>query len=250
MPVEPGNILHRVDSVWNALHGTYGADGKVQKILERFGAAHTGPSAFAAAVASSPELRAKAYRTAGLRSAQAKKIMLDRPAEELANVLFRSFPMPLHLSVPGLSGPALFISGFPALSAALQAAAEDGEEALIAEHISGPQAACIVIDDFRGEKHYALLPIEFHETGDRHPGAFTRENKAEIERMAREAHQALGLKDYSKSYFAVHKGRGPVLLETSSLPPLHEGSRLEHALQAVGSSMKEFAMHTIGRTLK
>src|SRR3989344_1849272 len=42
LPVWPEKISRKVDVVFNALHGYYGEDGKIQKLLELFSVPYTG----------------------------------------------------------------------------------------------------------------------------------------------------------------------------------------------------------------
>ena len=46
--VSPAQVLSDVDVVFNAMHGEYGEDGKVQQILEQINVPFTGPKAFSA----------------------------------------------------------------------------------------------------------------------------------------------------------------------------------------------------------
>src|SRR6185436_14653347 len=50
LPVRPEKILKKVDVVWNALHGAYGEDGEVQKLLDQLGTLYTGSGALSSAM--------------------------------------------------------------------------------------------------------------------------------------------------------------------------------------------------------
>src|SRR3989338_8578504 len=47
---EPHRALRHVDVVWNGLHGSYGEDGQVQRLLESMGVPFTGSKNFAYAI--------------------------------------------------------------------------------------------------------------------------------------------------------------------------------------------------------
>ena len=47
---EPKDILKKVDVVFNALHGEFGEDGKLQKLLDSFGVPYTGSGALGSAI--------------------------------------------------------------------------------------------------------------------------------------------------------------------------------------------------------
>jgi D-alanine-D-alanine ligase len=76
------------------------------------------------------------------------------------------------------------------------------------------------------------------------PGHFTAEETVAIMEAARRAHQALGLRHYSRSDMIVTP-RGIYVLETNSLPGLTAASLLPKSLQAVGASLGHFVDHVL-----
>ena len=44
--VSPERVLRQVDAVLNGMHGDYGEDGEVQKLMERFGVRYAGSDSF------------------------------------------------------------------------------------------------------------------------------------------------------------------------------------------------------------
>jgi D-alanine-D-alanine ligase len=120
-----------------------------------------------------------------------------------------------------------------------------------------------VIDEFRGEKAYALMPVEIipprerpffdydakysGQTLERVPGNFTAAEKDELAEAARAAHEALGQTHYSRSDFIVSR-RGIFFLETNSAAAvgMTKDSLFPKALGAVGTSLGQFTDHVIG----
>ena len=147
------------------------------------------------------------------------------------------------------------------LTDALEKAFEKRDSVLIEEFILGVEAAVGVIEGFRGQGLYTLPPIEIrpqsrgifdYETkyssefsSEIVPATFSPSIKKELERLAIAAHSALGLSHYSRSDFIVSPHRGIFILETNSLPGLTDESLVPKALEAVGSSLSEFADHLI-----
>ena len=119
-----------------------------------------------------------------------------------------------------------------------------------------------VIDDFRGEKTYALLPIEIipppesaffdydakysGRTTERVPGNFTPAQKEELARIARAAHEALGLSHYSRTDFIVSP-RGIYSLEINNAAAvgMTDESLFPKAIEAIGSKLPEFLDHVV-----
>ncbi len=76
--------------------------------------------------------------------------------------IFRAMPHTLIVK-PTIGGSSVGITkvdNFDALEFALQRAFAVSPQALVEEYVPGREATVGVIDDFRGEKAYALMPVE------------------------------------------------------------------------------------------
>jgi len=151
------------------------------------------------------------------------------------------------------------------LETALEEAFRYSDQAIVEEKISGREATCGVIENFRGLPVYSLLPVEIIKPQDRDffdyhakysgksqeicPGNFSAGEKEEIQRLAKEAHRVLGLRHYSRSDFIIHPKRGIYILETNSLPGLTPESLFPISLEAVGSNLPEFLDHIVTEAL-
>lgn len=263
--IKPAEILHQIDLVVNAMHGQYGEDGKIQRILETFGVPYTGSQSIPSAFAMNKVLAKQEFKKAGI------KVPIDLVLEkDKYNVweIFSSFPMPAIVK-PVSAGSSLgmsLASNASELEEAIQLAFEISDKVLIEEYISGREATCGVVDNFRGESVYTLLPIEIRpkpkssffdyeakysgESEEICPGNFSNEEKKQLQALAKQAHQSLGLRHYSRSDFILSPRRGIYLLETNSLPGLTANSLLPKSLNAVGCSLPEFLEHLINLAKK
>ena len=106
---------------------------------------------------------------------------------------------------------------------------------LVEEYIRGTPSSCTVIEKAKGERLYTLLP------SGRHASELNRI----VEEMARRAHVALGQRHYSSSDFIITPKGKIYILETNSVPVLHEDSLLHHSLRATGWRPKDFADHCL-----
>jgi D-alanine-D-alanine ligase len=152
------------------------------------------------------------------------------------------------------------------LESAIDDALQYSDQALIEEFIFGREATCGVVDNFRNESIYSLLPVEIRKPSNATffdydakysgkseeicPGNFTAVEKEMIQKIAKEAHKALGLRHYSRSDFIIHPKRGIYILETNTLPGLTSESLLPKSLQAVGCSLSDFFDHLIKLALE
>jgi len=268
VPIKPENIFKKVDVIFNALHGSYGEDGTVQTLLDQFAIPYTGSTALASAVGMNKVLSKKVYKNAGLKTPLHTTVNKDNHSFAEITKLFKSFPMPAVVKpVSGGSsvGTAIAKTLFE-LDCAINDALLYSDTALVEEFILGKEATCGVVDDFRQEPVYTLLPVEIRKPSESAffdynakyggksqeicPGNFTAEEKKVIQEMAKEAHKALGLRHYSRSDFIIHPRRGVYILETNTLPGLTGESLLPKSLQAVGCSLPDFLDHLIRLALK
>jgi D-alanine-D-alanine ligase len=146
----------------------------------------------------------------------------------------------------------------------LQEAYKFSNTVLVEEYIKGREATCGVVENYRERDLYALLPVEIRPPAGKNlfdydakysgqseeicPGNFSPSEKAELERLAVLAHQALGLRHYSRSDFIVTP-RGIYFLEVNTLPGLTTASLLPKSLAAVGFQYPDFLDHLINLAL-
>lgn len=263
MPKSPEKILLHTDVVFNALHGSYGEDGQVQQILHSLGILYTGSEMLPSSM-SMNKLRSKElFLKHCIKTPQHTGFRVDEDIQKKSAEIFRSFIMPVIIK-PTSGGSSLGISiarNIPEITEALKRALEYGHSAIVEEYITGKEATCAVVQDFRGQDLYALMPIEirhksdsffdyngkYSDGGSEHicPGRFLDSEKETIERYAKEAHKALGLRHYSRSDFIVSPRRGVYILETNSLPGMTNHSFVQKSLEAVGVSVKDFIHHVL-----
>jgi D-alanine-D-alanine ligase len=266
---DPEKIFRTIDVVFNALHGKYGEDGKVQQLLEKFGVPYTGSGIFGSALGMNKALAREAFARAGLNVPKA--VVIDLGVEllsekDVADKIFKSMG-PSWVVKPVSSGSSVGVSiahNFNELVEAVKISSNFDSKLLIEEYIKGREATCGVIENFRGANHYSLpvieiIPSENHNffnyeakygggTKEICPACFDSKIKKEIEEMARTAHQALGLRHYSRADFIVSP-KGIYILEVNTLPGLTTESLLPKGIKAVGSSYPEFLEHLINLAL-
>lgn len=263
IPVKPEKVFADVDVVFNAMHGAYGEDGKVQQLLEHFKIPFTGSGALASAVGMNKALSKEIFKQYGIKTPLHETIKLGEEIHDFSERLFKSFPMPVVIK-PNNGGSSIGVSIASTISGIEKAITESfkhSDTVLIEEFIKGREATCGVIDKMRGKDTYALLPIEIKKPKEAEffdfdskyngrseeicPGNFSVKEKAEIQKMAEEAHKALGLKHYSRSDFIVTPKRGIYILEVNTLPGLTSESLLPKSLRALGISFPDFLDHLL-----
>lgn len=137
------------------------------------------------------------------------------------------------------------------------------EEYLIEPFISGTEATCGVLEQSDG-KMFALPPIEIvaaegrfdytakyllKSTQEICPGRFSPEVTAHLQALAVKAHRALSCSGYSRSDFII-SDKGPVYLETNTLPGLTKASLYPKMLKAQGIEFTDFLHDQIALAVK
>lgn len=266
-PSTPARILSTVDVVLIGLHGEYGEDGTVQKILEQYGVPYAGADSFSSFLAMHKLMSKEKAREAGLNVADYRYVQELAKAPEIVADAVRNFQQPVVIK-PVSWGSSVGVSiagGYAPVLAAVEALLEDGASGvLIEELIRGTEATVGVIENFRSEALYTLPTVEIIPPDDDFfsyeskysgaareicPGRFHRNIVLELQSAARLAHTTLGLRHYSRSDFIVSP-KGVYYLETNSLPGITNESLMPQALRAVGVTTPQFLTHLVNLALE
>ncbi|MDQ3014942.1 MAG: D-alanine--D-alanine ligase [bacterium] len=259
----PDRALSHIDVVFNALHGEFGEDGKVQKILDHISIPYTGSKAYESAIGMNKVLSKIEFEKHGIKTPQYIVVRKSDNREDKIAHVNQHFLLPVVVK-PAMSGSSVgitIVKNIHHLEEALARAFAHSHQALIEEYIRGKEATCGVVDQLRGEPVYTLLPVEIIHPKENEffdydakysgksqeicPGRFSQGESAEIQRLAKQVHQVLGLRHYSRTDMMVTPTRGIYVLEVNTLPGLTPQSLLPQSLAAVGVSFKDFLHHLI-----
>lgn len=260
----PESVLEGVDVAFIALHGSYGEDGQVQRILERKRIPFTGSRALSSAIAFNKDLTKQTLRPYGIKMPMHRKINrleLDRLDEEIPNI-FKEIGQELFIKpiASGSSVGARYIPNSETLKSSLSELLEEYEQVMVEEFIRGREATVGVLDNFRNQTIYALPVIEvippktavFYDAVNKYdgttdhicPGRFTYAEKASLEETARKVHEIMKCSHYSRSDFIVKDGE-IYFLEINTLPGMTEHSNFPIAAKAVGLEFPKLIEHLI-----
>jgi D-alanine-D-alanine ligase len=257
----PADILRTIDVAVNALHGEYGEDGQVQKLLERAGVPYTGSDSLGSYLAMHKVIAKERAKELGLKTPKYHFIEEGADISAIALEITRTFMQPVVVK-PVKSGSSIGISivgGYALLHQAIEKLLAESNGVLVEEMIRGTEATAGVVEGLRGESLYALPIIEvvppvndFFSYDAKYngksqeivPGRFSKDVSNELSRAARLMHESLNLRHYSRSDFIVATG-GIYYLETNTLPGLTKESLLPKSLAAIGVSFPDFLSHII-----
>jgi D-alanine-D-alanine ligase len=237
------------------LHGGRAENGELQAMCEMRGIAFTG-SGSASSHLAFDKVAAKQF--AAIAGVKAPAGVALEDAEKALAEYGKLIAKPAR---DGSSYGLIFVHSKQDLVAVRNAART--EEYLIEPFISGVEATCGVLEQPDGAV-VALPPIEIipaeggfdytakylaKSTQEICPGRFTPEVSAQIGDLAVRAHQAMSCRGYSRSDFIV-SAKGPIYLETNTLPGLTKASLYPKALKAQGIEFIDFLQGQIALAAK
>ena len=227
------------------LHGGRAENGELQAMCELRGIPFTG-SGSASSYLAFDKVGAKRFAALAGVSAPAGIALddLDAAFAEYGRLIAKP-------ARDGSSYGLIFVNAKQDLTAVRDAART--EEYLIEPFVSGVEATCGVLERSDGAA-FALPPVEIipaeggfdytakyllKSTQEICPGRFAPEISAQLMDHALRAHRVLSCAGYSRSDFIVSP-KGPVYLETNTLPGLTKASLYPKALKAQGIEFADF----------
>ncbi len=234
------------------LHGSPGEDGLVQSLLERLNLPYQGATSNASLLALNKAVSKQLFEEVGLNTPTWEFV----PARHVRDWRPRlPFPLVIKPNTGGSSIGVGLIHSEAELEIFLDKPELAGLDLLAEELIPGQELTCGVLD---GEvlppilirpKHGVFFDYESkYVTGASEeicPAPISPELTQTLQRMARAAHDALGLTDYSRTDFMVRDGDAPYILEVNTLPGMTATSLLPQEAQAVGLSFEQLLARLI-----
>ena len=256
-PVTPEKVARNVDVVFNALHGEYGEDGKVQQILEVFNIPYTGSKIIPSALGMNKGLAKYCFDFYGIQTPKSRTIKENDDVQEAVLSIFGKMYSP-YIIKP-ISGGSSFgvkvVWSFEELISAVNELLEQNRAVLVEEYIKGREITCAVVDGLNLDMSFALPLLEiiipdneeFLSYNARYtekamqisPANIEEKRTKKIQQIAVEAHKKIGLRHYSTSDFII-SSRGIYLLEVNSLPGFSTVAAMPKILKAGGFEQDEF----------
>lgn len=232
------------------LHGGRAENGELQAMCEMRGISFTGSGSASSHLAFDKVAAKRFAAIAGVRAPAGIAL------EDIDAALAEHGSLIAKPARDGSSYGLIFVNAKQDLVAVRNAART--EEYLIEPFIAGVEATCGVLEQSDGSV-FSLPPIEIvpgegafdytakyllKSTQEICPGRFSPEITAEIMAQATKAHRALSCAGYSRTDFIV-SAKGPIYLETNTLPGLTAASLYPKALKAHGIGFADFLLDQI-----
>ena len=229
------DLEKETELVFNMIHGTFGEDGGLQKILEQRGIPCTGEGSEESRIAFDKILTKQALEKAGVPTPRWEILR----AGELPSI-----PLPIVIKAPcqGSSVGVHLIHSEEMIGAALADCLKFGNEVLVEELVGGRELTVGIL----GEAALPVVEIRPHEGFYDYTNKYTKgateylvpaplsEIQTEaVQAVALAAKRALGLKVYSRVDVLLGL-EGPTVLEINTIPGMTETSLLPKAAAASG----------------
>ena len=269
MPISPEKLFSRIDVFFNALHGAYGEDGKLARFFETYQVPFTGSGSLASAIGMHKGFTKARALAIGVRVPHGFVVKKEQGSTYAVHRAWREISGTIIVKPArgGSSRGVTIIKQRDNLSAALANLFEQYDELLIEEYIRGKEATVGVIENFRGENLYTLLPAvpvtigngEFFDTTTKYDNTLhhyefrdhlSHQESETLAEAAKAVHQEIGARHYSRHDFIVKKNGSVYFLEINTLPGLTEASSFPLALREIGSTFSNFLNHVITLALE
>jgi D-alanine-D-alanine ligase len=246
-----------LDLAFIALHGTFGEDGQLQKILEDRGVAYTGENVEGSRTAFDKILSKEKFEAQNVTTPEWEILTAgQRP----------SLALPLVIKPPrqGSTVGVQIVKKPDEIDDALAKAAEYDEELLVEKFVPGRELTIGIL----GDRALPILEIiakgGFYDFTNKYPflnpsaggsaehicpAPISNEQTRRIQDLALRAHRSLGLKVYSRVDIILPEQGEPSVLELNTIPGMTEVSLLPDAARAAGIEYPELCARIVELSL-
>jgi D-alanine-D-alanine ligase len=244
---------------FNAIHGTFGEDGTLQKILEDMGVPYTGAGVESSRIAFDKNLAKAAFVAANVPTPRAEIIDVSKGPR------LPSFTAPFVVKPPreGSSVGVHIVRNQADAEAAMADAAKYGSEILVEEFIEGKELTVGILNGAALPIVHIAPPDGVYDMASKYPwlsGAkgseyfcpadLDLETTIKVQAAAVAAHRSLGVEVYSRVDVLLDSQNRPFVLEANTIPGMTETSLLPKAAAAAGISFPELCKTIAELSLK
>jgi len=243
-----------VDVVFNTIHGTFGENGAMQKMLDEQGVAYTGGGAVSSELAFDKVLSKERFIEKGVPT-PASEIVICTEGLEMPKM-----PLPYVVKPPreGSSVGVHICRTEEEAKTAMEDAIQYSEDVLVEQLVEGKELTVGVLD---GE----VLPVVhiaprsgFYDMSNKYPwmtgdggtdyycpADLSPEVTKKVQDAALAAHESLGVEVYSRVDVLLDSDDNPYVLEANTIPGMTESSLLPKSAQAAGYEFADLCMKII-----
>jgi D-alanine-D-alanine ligase len=237
-----------IEVVFNAIHGLYGEDGRMQSVLEMLGIPYTGSGVLSSAISMDKVYSKRMFEAMKVPTAKCiylnKKDKLDFVAEVEKNF---SLPVVVKPAAQGSSIGVTIVKDKAELAKALDDAFSYGEDVLVEAFFKGKEVAGGVMMTEKGAVAMPLVLIEPHSgsydfkskytkgaTTYTCPAPFSVDVTKKLQDIAVAAYKSLGCNGVARADLLLGENGDAIALEINSVPGMTATSLIPKAAAAMG----------------
>lgn len=230
-----------VDVAFLALHGTFGEDGTLQRMLENGGITYTGSGPEASARAFDKIAAKKAFLAAGISTP--KYEVFDRAHTDLQRLAQLGFPLVVKPSRQGSSVGISIVQEAGDLQEACRIAWHYDDHLLVEQFIPGRELTVGILDgralpviEIRPKHDFFTYEAKYTKgrTDYLVPAPLDKNIESQVKSLALRAHDSLGCRDFSRVDLILSENGEPLILEVNTVPGFTETSLVPKAAHAAG----------------
>jgi len=246
-----------IDVAFIAIHGTFGEDGQLQRILEDRGICYTGEGVEASRLAFDKIPSKQRFTQHGVATPQWEVIRANRQP---------NLPLPYVIKAPrqGSTVGVYIVKAESEVAPALAEAATYDDELLIEQFIPGRELTIGVLGDLALPVLEIIPKSGFYDFNDKYPflnpqggggaehvcpAAIPGDLTSKIQDLALLATRSLGLVVYSRVDVMLSQRNEPFVLEVNTIPGMTEASLLPEAAAAAGITYPQLCARIIDLSL-
>lgn len=230
-----------MDTAFIALHGRFGEDGTVQRMLEDAGIPYTGSGVEASAAALDKAVSKEIFIKNLLPVPRHIVLVKGRPCQYDCDKFGMPFVVKPHLegSSIGLS----IVRDKRSLQGAIDEAFQYGDRVILEEYIDGRELTVGILSDealpvieIVPENKVYDYNAKYKDPTTKYlvPAPVPEDVSGEARRLGLLAHKALGCRSFSRVDMMMARSGGLFVLEVNTIPGMTERSLLPKAAQAMG----------------
>lgn len=230
-----------------ALHGRFGEDGIIQKLLEEMDIPYTGSGIFASRLALNKIAARDIFKKAGLLIPRAQILNKNNPV--INN--FKKLPVVVKPATSGSSIGLTIVEKEEGLGQALKEAFNHDADVLLEEYIQGRECTVSILEErplpvieiipktkfFDYQAKYTKGMTEYIVPANLEKGVYKRVQEAGLS-----AHKALGCSGFSRSDIIIDRFDNPYVLELNTIPGMTQTSLLPKAAASEGINFSELCL--------
>ena len=243
----------RMDAAFIALHGRFGEDGTVQKILDSIGIPYTGSRAEASKMALDKIASKKIFAKNGIPTP--KYFIVDKGAGRRCE----KFPVVVKPQFEGSSIGLSVVKDKARLEAALDKAFLYGDKVLVEEYVSGRELTVGILDgeplpviEIVAKDRVYDYKAKYSDPDTQYlvPAPISLDEASLARSLGKRAHDALGCRSFSRADMMMDRSGKIFVLEVNTIPGMTERSLLPKAAGAIGVSFGKLCVKLIEDALR